>query len=155
MKGIEVKQSSNMEEQKKITKKYTNGEVTVVWQPHVCIHSAICFKQLPQVFDPRKRPWVTIEGAGTDAIVEQIKRCPSGALSYYMNDEQIGKVEIENDTVVEVLPNGPLIVYGNLTVKDSTGNEKKHHKVTAFCRCGGSQNKPFCDGSHAKIGFEG
>ncbi|MCU0326361.1 MAG: (4Fe-4S)-binding protein [Spirosomaceae bacterium] len=144
-----------MEEQKKITKKYTNGEVTVVWQPHVCIHSAICFKQLPQVFDPRKRPWVTIEGAETEAIVEQIKKCPSGALSYYMNDEQVGKVEVENDTVVEVLANGPLIVYGNLTIKDAAGNEKKQHKVTAFCRCGGSQNKPFCDGSHAKIGFEG
>jgi hypothetical protein len=98
---------------------------------------------------------VTIEGADTDAIVEQIKRCPSGALSYYMNDEQVGKVEIENDTVVEVLANGPLIVYGNLTIKDAAGNEKKQHKVTAFCRCGGSQNKPFCDGSHAKIGFEG
>jgi uncharacterized Fe-S cluster protein YjdI len=141
--------------EKHITKKYTNGEVTVVWQPHQCIHSAICFRNLPQVFDPRKRPWVTPEGADTESIVAQIKACPSGALSYYMNDETVTPVEITNDTVVEVLPKGPLLVYGNLTVKDATGNEKKTSKVTAFCRCGQSNNKPYCDGSHAKAGFEG
>jgi uncharacterized Fe-S cluster protein YjdI len=67
---------------KEIIKKYTNGEVTVTWQPSKCIHSTICFKGLPQVFDPRKRPWVTIEGANTDQIIEQIKECPSAALSY-------------------------------------------------------------------------
>ena len=59
-----------------ITKKYTNEEVTVVWQPHMCIHSAICFKGLPLVFNPRKRPWVTLEGDTTEAIVEQIKNAP-------------------------------------------------------------------------------
>ena len=70
-----------------ITKKYTNGEVTVVWQPSKCIHSTNCFRGLPQVFDPKKRPWVNIEGATTQEIVEQVKQCPSRALSYYMNEE--------------------------------------------------------------------
>jgi uncharacterized Fe-S cluster protein YjdI len=64
-----------------ITKKYSNGEVTVVWQSHLCIHSGICFRGLPKVFDPRKQPWVTLENATTSEIVEQVKRCPSGALS--------------------------------------------------------------------------
>lgn len=68
-------------------KEYTNGEVTVVWKPEMCIHSALCFKGLPEVFDPRKRPWVNTQGATTGAIVEQVKKCPSGALSYYMNLE--------------------------------------------------------------------
>lgn len=141
--------------EKKITKKYTNSEVTVVWQPHLCIHSAICFKGLPTVFDPRKRPWVTPEGADTEAIVAQVKACPSGALSYYMNDEMQGNVEIQGDTIVEVLPKGPLLVYGNVTVKDAAGNETKKSNVTAFCRCGQSHNKPYCDGTHVKVGFEG
>lgn len=66
-------------------KKYTNGEVTVTWQPSKCIHSTICFKGLPEVFDPRKRPWVTIEGANTDKIIEQVKECPSAAISYELN----------------------------------------------------------------------
>lgn len=66
---------------KDITKRYSNGEVTVVWKPSLCIHSAICFHGLPKVFDPRMRPWVRPEAASTDAIVAQVARCPSGALS--------------------------------------------------------------------------
>ena len=66
---------------KKITKTYSNGEITVVWKPDICVHSAICFHGLPEVFDPRRRPWVDVQAASTTSIVEQVKRCPSGALS--------------------------------------------------------------------------
>jgi uncharacterized Fe-S cluster protein YjdI len=72
---------------KDIIIKYTNSEVTVTWQPSNCIHSTICFKGLPEVFDPRKRPRVTIESTDTDKIIEQIKECPSGALTYQMNEK--------------------------------------------------------------------
>ena len=74
---------------KDITKKYTNGEVTIVWKPNSCIHSAICWKGatgLSSVFAPAERPWIKPEGAPTQSIIEQVKKCPSGALSYYMND---------------------------------------------------------------------
>ncbi len=70
------------------TLKYTNGEVTVVWKPDVCIHSKICWTELREVFDPFKRPWINMEGNTTERIIEQVKKCPSGALSYYMNDEK-------------------------------------------------------------------
>jgi uncharacterized Fe-S cluster protein YjdI len=66
---------------KNITKKYTNGDVTIVWQTEKCIHSGICFRGLPEVFDPRKRPWITPEGIPSEKIIEQVKKCPSGALS--------------------------------------------------------------------------
>ena len=146
-----------MADPKKITKRYTNGEVTVVWKPDICIHSTICFRGLPDVFDPRKRPWVTPEGAATQAIIEQVKQCPSGALSYYLNEAEAesGKVEVEQETIAEVTPNGPLMVYGNVTVKHADGTQSKQNRVTAFCRCGASANKPFCDGTHRKVGFEG
>jgi uncharacterized Fe-S cluster protein YjdI len=75
---------------KEITKKYTNGELTIVWKPNVCIHSKICWKQatgLPEVFNPMERPWIKMENAGSERIAEQIKKCPSGALSFYYNDE--------------------------------------------------------------------
>lgn len=61
--------------------RYANDEVTVVWKPSLCIHSGICARGLPQVFQPRQRPWVVIDGASARAIVEQVARCPSGALS--------------------------------------------------------------------------
>ena len=141
---------------KDITKKYSNGEVTIVWKPETCIHSAICFKGLGNVFDPQKRPWITPEGANTESIIDQIKKCPSGALSYYMNsDAGDEKVKVEAETIVETAPNGPLMVYGNVTIKDSKGNVTRKNNATAFCRCGGSSNKPYCDGSHKKIGFVG
>lgn len=141
---------------KDITKKYTNGEVTVVWKPAQCIHSAICFKGLGKVFDPQKRPWVTPEGATTTEIVEQIKKCPSGALSYFMNNEAGSeKVDVQAETIIETMPNGPLLVYGNVTVKDKQGTLTKKNNVTAFCRCGSSANKPYCDGNHRKTNFEG
>jgi uncharacterized Fe-S cluster protein YjdI len=138
-----------------IIKKYTNEEVTVVWQPSKCIHSAICFRGLPHVFDPRKRPWVTLEGGQTQEIIEQVKACPSGALSYYMNDEANQESQETVNTVVEVLENGPLLIYGNLKVKDKDGNESLKSQTTAFCRCGQSQNKPYCDGSHVAVAFVG
>jgi uncharacterized Fe-S cluster protein YjdI len=141
---------------KDITKKYTNGEVTIVWKPSMCIHSAICFNGLGDVFHPQELPWITPEKSTTDKIINQIKKCPSGALSYYLNiDADNEEVKVEAETIVETTPNGPLMVYGNVTIKDSTGNLTKKNNATAFCRCGASSNKPFCDGSHKKIGFEG
>lgn len=138
-----------------ITKKYSNGEVTIVWKPKECIHSGICFRGLNEVFDPRKRPWVTPEHSTTEKIMEQIKKCPSGALSYYLNRDTEEQVKVEAETIVETMPNGPLMVYGNVSVKDSTGTIIKKNNATAFCRCGASGNKPYCDGTHKKIGFQG
>jgi len=136
-------------------KKYSNGEVTVVWQPSKCIHSAICFRGLPNVFDPRKRPWVTMENGQTNEIINQVKTCPSGALRYSMDNEVNQESQEYINTVVEVLENGPLLIYGNLKVKDKVGTESLKSQTTAFCRCGASENKPYCDGSHVKVGFEG
>jgi uncharacterized Fe-S cluster protein YjdI len=60
-------------------RQYSNGEITVVWQPEVCIHSKLCWKGLRNVFNPQKRPWVNIDGASTEEIREQVSKCPSGA----------------------------------------------------------------------------
>jgi uncharacterized Fe-S cluster protein YjdI len=67
---------------KDVIKRYTNGEVTVIWQPSLCVHSAICFRGLPAVFNPLRRPWVVLEGHSTDAIIAQVEHCPSGALAF-------------------------------------------------------------------------
>jgi uncharacterized Fe-S cluster protein YjdI len=67
---------------KDIIKRYSNGEITVIWQPSLCVHSTICFRGLPKVFDPRRRPWVVLEGTDSETIVRQVEACPSGALSY-------------------------------------------------------------------------
>jgi uncharacterized Fe-S cluster protein YjdI len=135
-------------------KEYSNGEVTVVWEAEKCIHSAICARGLPEVFNPRARPWIKIDATSTTNLIGQVKQCPSGALSYYMNIELDGTAE-SMDTKVEILENGPLLVYGPLKVILRDGFEVTKNKTTAFCRCGASNNKPFCDGTHVKQNFVG
>ena len=66
-------------------KEYSNGEVTVVWKPELCIHSANCVKGLPEVFNTRNRPWIDPEKASSEAILNQVRKCPSGALTSYLN----------------------------------------------------------------------
>ena len=64
---------------------YSNKDITIVWQPKVCQHAAVCVKSLPNVYKPKGKPWITIENASTDELKTQISQCPSGALSFYEN----------------------------------------------------------------------
>lgn len=149
-----------MSEETKIIRKYSNGEITIVWKPDQCIHSKHCWQELPEVFDPDKRPWVNPCGTSTAHIIAQIKRCPTNAISYYANEkkeEQQTPTQTEAGTTIPVqaLVNGPLLVTGNLSVTYQNLEPDLHCGVTAFCRCGASQNRPYCDGSHEKIHFKG
>ncbi|MCB0649549.1 MAG: (4Fe-4S)-binding protein [Saprospiraceae bacterium] len=64
-----------------ITKEYSNGEITVVWQSGKCIHSGNCVRNLPEVFKPKEQPWVKVDAADSEAIINAVAKCPSGALS--------------------------------------------------------------------------
>ena len=66
-------------------KEYTNGEITIKWQPKICQHAAVCVKMLPQVYDPKASPWIAMENATTEELKNQISQCPSGALSFIIN----------------------------------------------------------------------
>lgn len=70
-----------------ITKHYTNGELTIVWKPSLCKHAGECVKNLPEVYKPKNKPWINAEGADTQALKDQISKCPSGALSWVMNED--------------------------------------------------------------------
>ena len=138
-----------------IKKEYTNGDLTVVWKPRLCIHSEICVKTLPEVYKPNEKPWIQAENASEEELKAQIEKCPSGALTYYLKNESEQSENMNEETKVEVMVNGPLLVYGNLQVTGSDGNVETKKRTTAFCRCGASANKPYCDGEHNKIGFVG
>lgn len=141
-------------EKKEIIKEYNNGDFTIVWKPGICIHAEICAKTLPQVYNPDIRPWIKAENASVGELKEQINQCPSGALSYYIKGEESAEAATR-ETKVEVRANGPLLVTGPLNVTDAQGITVIKTKKTAFCRCGGSANKPYCDGTHSKINFVG
>ena len=140
-------------------KEYTNNEVTVVWQPEKCIHSKVCWTGLSEVFDPKKRPWINIQGSTTEKIIQQVRHCPSGALSYYMNDQAAANqdpvAEAGSIIKVEVSPRGPYLINTQCIIKHADGREEIKNGKIALCRCGSSNNKPYCDGRHKEINFEG
>jgi len=68
-----------------MNKEYTNGEITIKWQPSLCQHSGVCVRTLPHVYNPKASPWIIIENASTDELIKQVDMCPSGALSYTFN----------------------------------------------------------------------
>ncbi|WDF46141.1 (4Fe-4S)-binding protein [Chryseobacterium sp. KACC 21268] len=67
------------------THEYNAGEITILWKPKVCIHAGVCVKMLPQVYNPKDRPWIKPDNATTEELKNQIENCPSGALSYQLN----------------------------------------------------------------------
>ncbi len=71
-----------------VTKHYSNDEITVVWKSGLCQHSCNCWKGLHEVFNPKASPWINIYGAESERIVEQVSKCPSGALSIIRKGDQ-------------------------------------------------------------------
>ena len=131
---------------------YRNDAIEVHWEPRFCIHSRNCIRRLGQVFDASARPWIDVDAADPDEIAETILTCPTGALHFRRVDG--GEQETPAaDTTVEPRPNGPLFVRGRLKIVDADGQLIREDTRLALCRCGASENKPFCDGSHRRISF--
>ncbi len=137
-------------------KKYSNDDITILWNASLCTHSGKCVRGLPDVFKPKERPWINMTAATSEDLVSQVNLCPSGALSIEghptSKDEAVEPV-IENALKVDVVSCGPLLIHGDVQVTDTDGTTVKKTKMTAFCRCGSSKNKPYCDGNHKSIGF--
>lgn len=132
---------------RKITKHYTKEDVTIVWQPHKCMHSAICFNGLPSAFNPRVRPWINPDGATKEELINQVSKCPSGALSI-KNIEPEKNSNMDTNTKITVTSTGPYLIKGMTELTNEAGEVIASKESLALCRCGYSKNKPFCDGSH-------
>ena len=133
-----------------IIKKYKNDDITVIWKPEVCIHSQICFNGLPKVFNPQNRPWVNIEGSSSKKIIDQIDKCPSGALSYLVSKEKGSTITEEiNSKQTE----GDKMDIPKAAAKEPVAVNLEAGKKYAWCKCGLSINQPFCYGSHKGTQF--
>ena len=162
-----------------MTKKlYSTSEIEVSWEPDVCIHSGKCVMGSARVFNPKRRPWVELEHESAERVLAIVANCPSGALKARRlaagetgendegTDERVGGpleaqgrsgAGTQSDTrpVITASRNGPLLVEFACVVKDAEGNVVREIQKGAFCRCGQSSTKPFCDGTHKKVGFQG
>jgi uncharacterized Fe-S cluster protein YjdI len=132
------------------TRVYQDDGITVTWDPTLCIHTAICLRLLPEVFDVNARPWIDITGADADAIAATVRACPTSALRY--DGPAVDAESPEEPSTVEIRPNGPLYVRGRMRIS-APGAQPRELTRVALCRCGASENKPYCDNSHRAVGF--
>ena len=162
-------------------RKYSNEEITVYWKPGACIHASTCYMKLLDVFNPRKRPWVNMQGASTEKIIEVVNQCPTEALTWKWNDEEKNRSVTEADTnhvkfkrpgefaapeehrafavdtpepiKIKVMKDGPILIEGSYLLTNSDGTKNTMKGISSFCRCGSSNTLPFCDGTHKTCGF--
>lgn len=132
---------------------YVGKEVTIHDNRGICSHVGFCSDSLPSVFRPAQEPWIDPDGASMAEIIETVKKCPSGALSYSVNGTE--HRDQEREPMVTVSKDGPYFITGGIQV---AGHEDRAEQVSnehaTLCRCGSSKNKPFCDGTHWHIGFK-
>jgi uncharacterized Fe-S cluster protein YjdI/CDGSH-type Zn-finger protein len=129
---------------------YTAPRVRVFYDRGRCVHFAECVRGLPQVFDIQKRPWIQPENASAEQVAEVVRRCPSGALHYRL--EEGPPEEPEQPTHVEFVANGPINLRGDLSIEVPGGGRMREVRA-ALCRCGRTQNEPFCDKACSRTGW--
>jgi CDGSH-type Zn-finger protein len=131
---------------------FSGKNITIFDNRAICAHAGFCTDGLKSVFRMRTEPWIDPDGAAVAEVIATIEQCPSGALSYARNGVEAGPKRRE--PMVTVTNDGPYAVTGGIElvgVPFGKGASKEHYTL---CRCGGSKNKPFCDGTHWSIGFK-
>ena len=135
---------------------YVGKEITIHDNRKICSHAKECVNNLPSVFKLGSKPWIDSDGSKMQDIINTVRKCPSGALSYSIDGIEYRDPKEQRDPILTVLKNGPYYITGGIdligeNIEFGEGASKEHYTL---CRCGASENKPFCDGTHRTINFE-
>jgi CDGSH-type Zn-finger protein len=131
---------------------YRAGDLTIHDNRGLCAHAGHCTARLAAVFREDDEPWIDPAGAKAKAVVDTIKRCPSGALSWSVKGVEAR--DAKRPPRVVVSKDGPYCIEGGIELLGAefgAGASREHY---CLCRCGASKNKPFCDGSHWDVKFD-
>ncbi len=131
---------------------YEAEKITIHDDRGICAHAGRCTDGLSSVFRLKQEPWIDPQGALPEEIIETIRRCPSGALSYTVHG--VEQRDRKGPAAIFVSLNGPYVVTGGPQLLDTPRGEGASTEHFTLCRCGGSKNKPFCDGSHWYNNFD-
>ncbi|MDF1617514.1 glutamate synthase-related protein [Petrocella sp. FN5] len=147
---IDFKTDKSIDRQPRHSDTYRGKKITIHDDRGICSHAGYCTDGLPKVFRMGTEPWIDPDAESVEKVIETIKKCPSGALSYTIDDV---KYDTYSDTPeVMITEDGPYVVKGSIELKDDDKPESMEHY--ALCRCGHSKNKPFCNGQHWYEKFE-
>jgi CDGSH-type Zn-finger protein/truncated hemoglobin YjbI len=140
---------------------YPGQQITIFDNRGICQHSGLCTDRLATAFRTDAEPFVAPSGGRLDEIIRAVRDCPSGALSYALDDAE-ARAQVDWDGTrapsIEVTKDGPYRITGQIALAGATGEpepqgagaSREHY---ALCRCGQSRNKPFCSGMHWYVGF--
>ena len=150
-KKIEFSSENQLDASKDRLDTYQGKKITIHDNRSICAHAGYCTDGLPSVFRLREDPFVDPDGAGIEEIIDIVKQCPSGALTYTLEDDS--DTRTIDETSIFIAPNGPYVVKGKIVLLDTVKVKGASDTSFCLCRCGASKNKPFCDGSHWDINF--
>ena len=140
---------------------YVGQQVTIHDNRGICQHAGFCTDRLATVFRAGQEPFVAPSGGRMDEIIRAVRDCPSGALSYAIDGVE-ARDEVDHhgrrEPSIEVTKDGPYRITGGLPLHDHRGRDVARDEGAslehyALCRCGQSQNKPFCSGMHWYVEF--
>lgn len=131
------------------SKAYRGEQITIHDNRTICAHAAYCVDDLKSVFQSDARPWIDPDAASAEEIIALVRRCPSGALSYEINDEKHDSFNHEEG--IAIAAGGPYNVLGGIHLETADELQPPAPEHYTLCRCGASKNKPYCDGSHHNL----
>jgi CDGSH-type Zn-finger protein len=131
---------------------YIGQKITIHDNRAICHHSENCLRTLSTVFNINKKPWIDPDSDDVEKIIGSVKKCPSGALSYSLEGKEYK--DYDNKPMVTVSKDGPYLVTGGIELLGETFLDNVSKEHYSLCRCGASKIKPFCDGSHNRVGFK-
>jgi len=131
---------------------YAGKEITIFDNRSICAHAGFCTDGLKNVFRMDTEPWIDPDRAAVAEVIATIEKCPSGALSYVRDG--VEALPPRREPMITVMNDGPYAVTGGVELAGVRRGEGASEEHYTLCRCGGSKNKPFCDGTHWHIGFK-
>lgn len=138
--------------EEEIIQVYNSKKVTVTFNRSICAGSENCVKKFPNIYTSEsEKNWIHPDMGDLEEIIKSVKECPSGALSYTLNSEDTCKLENCQKEKIDIIKKGPIRVRGPIDIKIEKWSSFANRTKFTLCRCGNSQNKPFCDYSHAKL----
>jgi CDGSH-type Zn-finger protein/truncated hemoglobin YjbI len=138
---------------------YQGQQLEIFDNRGICAHSGFCTDRLASVFHAGREPFITPSGGRLDEILQAVRTCPSGALSFGIDGMEARKqVDQRRTASIEVSKDGPYRLSGGIRLVDELGNDVPRadgfsREHFSLCRCGHSQNKPFCSGMHWYVKF--
>lgn len=133
------------------TLSYRGKEITIHDNRGVCSHDKTCIRELPSVFKEFETRWIDPDAAPKEKIIDICNRCPSGALSYSINGKKYQ--DLNRPPAIKIAKDGPLEIQGHIMLEDDLNAIPEIKEHYTLCRCGQTENTPFCSGVHLQIDF--